>query len=54
VLRGETLSADELARRTQLPLTAVLVELVEAEMAGRVARTPGGLFRLLDPAELNS
>jgi DNA processing protein len=53
-LRGETLSADELARRTHLPLTAVLVELVEAEMAGRVARTPGGLFRLLDSGELRS
>jgi len=47
-LRGETLSADELARRTRQPLTSVIVELVEAEMSGRVARTPGGLFRLLD------
>jgi DNA processing protein len=53
-LRGETLGADELARRTHQPLTAVLVELVEAEMAGRVARTPGGLFRLLDRAEFSS
>jgi DNA processing protein len=53
-LRGETLSADELARRTHQPLTAVLVELVEAEMAGRVARTPGGLFRLLDRSEFSS
>jgi hypothetical protein len=32
----------------------VLVELVEAEMAGRVARTPGGLFRLLDRSEFSS
>lgn len=53
-LRGETLTADELARRTHQPLTAILVELVEAEMAGRVARTPGGLFRLLDRSELSS
>jgi len=53
-LRGETLTADELARRTRQPLTAVIVELVEAEMAGRVARTPGGLFRLLDRSELSS
>jgi DNA processing protein len=53
-LRGETLSADELSRRTGLPLTAVIVELVEAEMSGRVARTPGGLFRLRDPSELSS
>jgi len=47
-LRGETLTADELACRTRQPLTSVIVELVEAEMSGRVARTPGGLFRLLD------
>ena len=53
-LRGETLTADELARRTHQPLTAVIVELVEAEMAGRVARTPGGLFRRLDRHELSS
>jgi len=53
-LRGETLSADELSRRTLQPLTAVIVELVEAEMAGRVARTPGGLFRLRERSELSS
>ena len=52
-LRGETLTADELARRTQRPLPAVIVELVEAEMAGRVARTPGGLFRCVDRSELS-
>ena len=53
-LRGETLSADELARRTHQPLTSVLVALVEAEMAGRVARTPGGLFRRLERSEFSS
>ncbi len=53
-LRGETLTADELARRMRKPLTAVIVELVEAEMAGRVARTPGGLFRLLERSEFSS
>jgi len=53
-LRGETLSADELSRRTRRPLTTVIVELVEAEMAGRVARTPGGLFRLLDRGEFSA
>lgn len=53
-LQGETLSADELSRRLHQPLTAVLVELVEAEMAGRVARTPGGLYRRLDRSELSS
>lgn len=52
-LRGETLTADELARRTRRPLSAVIVELVEAEMAGRVARTPGGLFRLVDRSEIS-
>ncbi len=50
-LRGATLSADELARRLRRPLPQVLVELVEAEMAGRVARTPGGLFRLRERSE---
>jgi DNA processing protein len=53
-LRGETLTAEELARRTHQPLTSVIVELVEAEMAGRVARTPGGLFRLLERSEFSS
>ncbi|MBK7643154.1 MAG: DNA-protecting protein DprA [Planctomycetes bacterium] len=52
-LRGETLTADELSRRTHRPLTSVIVELVEAEMAGRVARTPGGLFRLRERSELS-
>lgn len=46
-LRGETLTAEELARRLSTPLTTVLVHVVELEMAGRVARTPGGLYRLV-------
>lgn len=51
-LQGETLSAEELSRRLRRPLAQVLVELVEAEMAGRVARSPGGLYRLRDRSEL--
>ena len=46
-LRGETLTAEELASRLSRPLTTVLVTLVELEMAGHVARTPGGLYRLV-------
>ena len=48
-LRGETLTAEELARRLARPLTTLLVQVVELEMAGRVARTPGGLYRLVQP-----
>ncbi|MFN0009235.1 MAG: DNA-processing protein DprA [Planctomycetota bacterium] len=46
-LRGETLTAEELSRRLRRPLANVLVQVVELEMAGRVARTPGGLYRLV-------
>src|SRR4029450_5652166 len=46
-LRGETLTAEELASRLSRPLPTVLVTLVELEMAGHVARTPGGLYRLV-------
>lgn len=45
-LRGETLSADELSQRLSRPLTTVLVELVELEMASLVVRSVGGLYRL--------
>jgi len=45
-LRGETLTADELAQRTGEATPAVLVRLVELELAGAVVRAPGGLFRL--------
>ncbi len=50
-LRGETLSAEELSERLALPLTTVLVEVVTQEMAGRIARTPGGLYRLIGIGE---
>lgn len=45
-LRGETLTADELAQRTASETPAVLVRLVELELAGAIVRGPGGLFRL--------
>jgi len=45
-LRGETLSADELALRLERPVAEVLVALVEFELDGAVARGPGGLYRL--------
>ena len=48
-LQGETLTSEEISRRLGRPLTVVLVELVELEMAGRLARTPGGLYRRLRP-----
>lgn len=50
-LVGDTLSADELSRRLSRSLSSVLVELVEAEMRGEVARTPGGLYRRLERGE---
>jgi DNA processing protein len=45
-LRGETLTADELAARLAKPAAEVLVALVELELAGAVTRGPGGLYRL--------
>jgi DNA processing protein len=45
LLVGETLSAEELRERADRPLSDVLVELVELELAGRVHRLPGGLYR---------
>ncbi len=50
-LRGETLTADELCARLERPIPEILVELVELELAGRVARAPGGLYRLVERAE---
>lgn len=44
-LRGETLGAEELSARLSRPLARVLVDLVELEMRGAVARTPGGYYR---------
>jgi DNA processing protein len=46
-LRGETLTAEELALRLSKSLATILVQVVELEMAGRIARTPGGLYRLV-------
>jgi DNA processing protein len=40
-------SAHELAQRTGFSLGAVLSELAELELDGRVARVPGGLYRRL-------
>lgn len=45
-LRGETLTADELAERLSRPVTDVLVELVQREVRGELLRAPGGLWRL--------
>ena len=46
-LAGETLSAEELARRAGRALAEVLAELASAELEGRVRRAPGGLYRLV-------
>lgn len=51
-LRGETLTADELAQRLERPVPEVLVALVELELAGALARGPGGLYRLTRPTRL--
>jgi DNA processing protein len=47
-LRGETLTADELALRLAKSSSEVLVELVGLELEGFVARGPGGLYRRLE------
>jgi len=47
-LEGETLSAEQIASRLGRDLAPVLVEIVGLEMAGRLDRTPGGLYRRLD------
>ncbi len=46
-LRGETLSAQELSERTGREVGGLLTLLIELELAGAVARCPGGLYRLL-------
>lgn len=45
-LRGEVRTADELAAHLGKPAAEVLVALVELELAGAIARGPGGLYRL--------
>ncbi|HJO26638.1 MAG TPA: DNA-processing protein DprA [Planctomycetota bacterium] len=47
-LRGETLTADDLARLLGQPVSPVLTELVEWELIGRVLRHPGGLYSLAE------
>ena len=45
-LRGETLTAADLAGRLDRPVGEVLSELMREELGGRVVRCPGGLYRL--------
>lgn len=45
-LRGETLSANELARKLSRSIGDTLSDLVNEELRGRVVRVPGGLYRL--------
>ncbi len=47
-LLGETLAPDELAERLGGEAGGVLTALVELELAGFVARCPGGLYRRLN------
>ena len=44
-LTGETLNANDLARRAELEIGQVLVELARLELSGSVVRAPGGLYR---------
>lgn len=46
-LRGETLAPGELAERLDRDLGEVMVDLVRLELAGSVARVPGGAYRLI-------
>lgn len=46
-LEGETRDASEIAARVGIGATDVLAALVELEIAGRIARGPGGLYRRL-------
>lgn len=45
-LRGETLTADEIAVRLGGGTAETLVALIELELAGSIVRGPGGLYRL--------
>jgi DNA processing protein len=49
VLVGETLDASEVAARARLSGPDALATLVELELAGRVVRAPGALYRRRDP-----
>lgn len=46
VLVGETLNLDEILMRTATPPSETLAELAELELCGRIARSPGGLYRI--------
>ncbi|MFT5290346.1 MAG: DNA processing protein, partial [Planctomycetota bacterium] len=46
-LVGETLSPEELAQQLNNPLPQVLADLALLDLDGRVARVPGGLYRLV-------
>lgn len=48
MLPGEAVGLDELVERMSRPAAAVLAELGQLEVAGQVARMPGGLFVRLD------
>jgi DNA processing protein len=48
MLPGEAVGLDELVERMSRPAVAVLAELGQLEVAGQVARMPGGLFVRLD------
>jgi len=50
ILRDAALTADELAQRLARSAAETLVALVELELAGAVARGPGGIYRLVQPA----
>ena len=43
----DPLSLDDLLSRTQWDVASLQVALFELELAGRVARMPGGLFQQL-------
>jgi DNA processing protein len=45
-LQGESLTPDDLAERTRVPLAEVLTILIELELSGAVARGAGALYRL--------
>lgn len=46
--RGEALGLDDIVGRISMPVNELLAELGELELAGRVARMPGGAFVRLD------
>jgi len=46
-LEGDTVSASELSERTGVDVVDISTALVELELARRVARGPGGLYRLV-------